>query len=535
MARAELPPLVRALLRPSAYPHPVDRVRLLQTHISYVFLAGDYAYKVKKPVNFGFLDFSTLGKRRYYCRQEVILNRRLCPDTYLGVSRITQEGGRFAVDGQGRVVEYAVRMRRLPAEGMMDRLLESGALTADMVRRLADRLAQFHRQAETGPRIAAYGDWAIRFAWRENFQQWAPFIGDTITAEEDRALQAFVAAFFARRADLLRRRVEELRIRDCHGDLRSDAVCFTDGLCVFDCIEFNRRFRYTDVAGDVGFLAMDLDYRGRPDLAQAFLERYVQASGDADLPQVIDFYRCYRAAVRGKVEGFRAVQPEVSPRERAAARRAARRYFRLACRYAASFPPAFLVITCGLTATGKSLLARRLAEAAGFRVLSSDVVRKELAGLSPGEHRFEPFGRGIYSPAFTDRTYRALMEAARPLLLEGRSVIIDASFARRKHRTWARRLAEETGAQFLCLECRASDAAVARRLARRLREGGDPSDARWEIYLAQKRVFQPVRELPPERHLAIDTGRPPERAVSAALRALRRLWPLGGTGLPKAG
>jgi len=534
MLKAELPPLIRALLRPSAYPHPVDRVQLLQTHISYVFLAGEHVYKVKKPVNFGFLDFSTLAKRRYYCRQEVLLNSRLCPETYLGVASIRQDGSRVSVKGSsarlgtgcGSIVEYAVHMRRLPAERMMDRMLAEGSVTAEMVGRLADRLAEFHGASETSQRIAEYGNWAIRYAWDENFRQWTPYIGQTLTAEQDRVLRAFSEAFSARRRDLLRSRVEGQRIRDCHGDLRSDAVCFVDGLCVFDCIEFNRRFRYTDVAGDVGFLAMDLDYRGWPDLAQAFVDRYVEASGDEGLRGVIDFYKCYRACVRGKVEGFRLSQPEVPTAERRVALRAARRYFHLACRYAASLPPLFLIITCGLTATGKSTLARRLGEEAGFQMISSDVVRKALAGLQPSERRFEPFRRGIYSLEFTDRTYEALLKEARRVLDEGRSVIVDASFVRRRYRQWAQRLAREMGAQFVCLEFRASAAAVRRRLARRLREGGDPSDARWETYVAQKRTFQRPSEVPAERRMVVDTTRFLQTQARTVIAALGRLSPL---------
>jgi len=499
-----------------------------------VLLAGEHVYKVKKPLDFGFLNYSTLARRRYYCHQELLLNSRLCPETYLGVARIRQTrpepgrrgGDRISVGGRGRVVEYAVHMRRLPAERMMDHMLAEGAVTREMVERVADRLAEFHGTSESSRRIAEYGHWGIHYAWKENFRQWAPYVGQTLTPEQERILRAFGEAFFARRQGVLRRRVEELRIRDCHGDLRSDSVCFRDGLCIFDCIEFSPRLRYTDVAGDAGFLAMDLDYRGHSDLARAFVDRYVERAGDRDLPAIIDFYKCYRACVRGKVEGFRASQAEVPTGQRRASLRAARRYFGLACNYAASLPPAMLVITCGLTATGKSVLARRLAELTGFEVLASDVVRKELAGLASADHRFEAFRRGIYSPEFTDRTYAALLEEARQRLDEGRSVIVDASFVRRRYRQQARQLAGETGAQFVCVEFRASESAVRRRLARRLREGRDPSDARWEIYVAQKRTFERPSEVPPERHVVVDTARPLQAEARAVLAALRRISPL---------
>ena len=229
-SKGNLPPLIRALLRPSVYPHPAPDVELIQTHISYVLLAGDYVYKIKKPLALGFLDYSTLARRRYYCRQEVLLNSRLCSDTYLGVVAIREENGEFSLQDGGRIVEYAVKMRRLPEERMMDRLLARGAVNEEMVGAIAERLAPFHAKAETSQRIAQYGDRSIRYAWRENFRQWAPYVGQILTPGQDRALRAYGEAFFARRDGVLQRRVEQLRIRECHSDLRADAVCFTDGM-----------------------------------------------------------------------------------------------------------------------------------------------------------------------------------------------------------------------------------------------------------------------------------------------------------------
>jgi len=526
LSTAELPELIRGLLQPAAYPYAVGKVELVQTHISYVLLAGDFVYKIKKPVDFGFLDFTTLAKRRYYCRQEVILNRRLCPGAYQGVVRVAWQGGRLSLEGRGKAVEYAVKMRRLPADRMMDSLLAQGKISPTMVEAVAERLADFHARAATSPAIARYGARAIRIAWDENFDQWAVYIGDTITAEQDRYLRAYVRSFFVRQRPLLERRVQQGRICDCHGDVRSESVCFVDGICIFDCIEFNRRFRYTDVAGDIGFLAMDLDFRGRPDLADVLVQRYARAAADPELLNVIDFYKCYRACVRGKVESFRLGQAEVSAEEKEQSRSAARRYFRLACQYAAKQPPPLLLITCGLVATGKTVLAQALGEAAGMPVMSSDVVRKELAGLAPRERRFEPFGRGIYSPRFTQRAYKALLERARVALAEGRSVIVDATFAQRHYRQRARELAQKMGARFLCLECRAEEAVIRQRLEERLRAGRDASDARWETYQAQKQVFEPVRELPPDEHLVVDCDWPLSRCLEETRRELeRRLAP----------
>jgi aminoglycoside phosphotransferase family enzyme/predicted kinase len=498
-----------------------------------VLLAGEHVYKIKKPVDFGFVDYSTLAKRRHFCHQEVTLNRELCEETYLGVVAIRETDGRFQIDGPGRTVEYAVHMRRLPAERMLDRLIAAPRVgrrapkAKQLVERVAGRLAAFHSEAKTGPRIAADGHRAMQRSWWENFEQWAPFVGKTISPEQDQMLRAYGAAFLARRQEVLRRRVEELRIRDCHGDLRADAVCFPhdDEVCIFDRLEFSARLRYTDVAGDVGFLAMDLEHRERPDLARAFVDRYVEVSGDADLPAILDFYKCYRACVRGKVESLRSIEPEVGERDRRAAKRAAERYFALACRYAATLPPGLLIITCGLSASGKSSLARRLAERHGMEVFSSDTVRKELAGVAPGDHTPSAYQKGIYTPKFTARTYDALFKLARPLLEAGRSVVLDATFRRAEDRLSALRLAEETGARFLCLECRSSDETAAARLSHRLRAGADPSDARWDIYLEQKRSFEPVVELPPESHIIIDTEQSltaEARTVEKALRSVMR-------------
>jgi len=502
-------------------------VLLVQTHISYVLLAGDFVYKIKKPLDMGFLDYSTLGKRQYYCRQEVVLNSRLCSDTYLGVVPVRESTDGFHIGGKGKIVEYAVHMKRLPEERMMHRLLEAGKVTPAMVRRVADRVAQFHAEVETSKRIAEYGGWAIRYAWDENIDQWAPYIGDTISAEQDRILKAYGEAFFARNEELLEKRVADRRIRDCHSDLRSDAVCLVDGdVCIMDCVEFNRRIRYVDVTRDVGFLAMDLEYRGYPELGGAFVRRYVKASGDAEVPALVDFYKAYNACVRGKVDGFRLSQPEVPASEKREARTAARRYFELACGYAESLRPALLVITCGLPATGKSTLARGVAEAAGMEYYSSDVVRKDLEGIEASEHRYEKYDRGIYGPEFHKRTYAELLDRARVELEAGRSVVLDASFIRREHRKAAAALAKDTGAQFACLLTTADEALVKKRLKRRVEEGDDPSDARWVIYAGQKRRIQKPSEIPLERLIEIDSSKRSARQVRAVLAALKRLSPL---------
>jgi aminoglycoside phosphotransferase family enzyme/predicted kinase len=520
------------MLDASAYPHPAGDIKLLQTHISYVVLAGEYAYKIKKAVDFGFVNYSTLGRRRYYCGREVALNRRLCSGVYLGVVPIRDDGGAITVVGKrGRIVEYAVRMKRVPEERMMHNLLAQGAVTDPMVGAVAAKIASFHQSAATSRAIARYGDWAVRYNCAENVRQWQPYIGRTITREQDTILRAYFEAFYARKAGLMRRRVEGLRVKHCHSDLRSDAVFFScdegspDCVCILDCVEFNRRLMYADVARDVGFLAMDLNYRGHAELASDFVAKYQALAGDPDLGEVLPYYSCYNACVRSKVESILLDLPEVPEKDKRAAAKRARRYFALAVEYARSLPPAFLVITCGLSASGKSTVAERIAGAIGAEVVSSDVTRKRLAGVQPGTPATADYRAGIYSPRATRDTYSALIDAARARLVEGRSVVLDATYLRRDDRKAARRLAKECGAQFACLAVSASEAATRVRMETRDQTGG-VSDARWSTYLQQKRHFQRPTEIPPERMITVDTTHGGAAGLARAIKRLRSISPL---------
>lgn len=330
-----LPPLIASLLRPDAYPHAANDLRLRETHISLVVLAGPYAYKTKKPVSLGFLDFSTVQKRAHACAEEVRLNRRLCPDVYLGVVDIVERRGQFYVGGPGRPVEPAVWMRRLPEEGMLPNLLAAGAADASLVRRIAHHLVRFHATAATGSGVDEYGRLdVLRANWDENFAQTAPFVGRTLSRTAWATITAYVQRFLTEKAALLESRVVTGHIRDGHGDLHAASICVEgDRLHLFDCIEFSPRYRCSDVAAEVAFLAMDLDHYGRPDLAAAFVEAYVRESGDRDLLGLVDFYKCYRAYVRGKVLSIRLNEVGLSPAQQMETAEQARSYFRLALAY----------------------------------------------------------------------------------------------------------------------------------------------------------------------------------------------------------
>ena len=327
-------PVVEALLGPEAYPEDPGKIELIQTHISFVFLTKNFVYKVKKPVNFGFLDFSTLEKRRFFCEKELELNSRLCPDIYLEVVPINKSNI-IKINGIGETVEYALKMKRLPQEKIMTVLLKENKVDNKTIDKITKKIAQFHSKAQTSSEINKYGSLKIIKAnWDENFSQTQKYVNQTIPVAEYQFIQNRVNDFMERNRSLFESRIKNGKIRDCHGDLHSGNIFITDEICIFDAIEFNDRFRYSDIASDVAFLAMDLDFQRRPDLSAYFIERYILYSKDQQLTKLLPFYKCYRAYVRGKVISFKLDDANVSCEEKIAATKEAQAYFKLAADYA---------------------------------------------------------------------------------------------------------------------------------------------------------------------------------------------------------
>jgi aminoglycoside phosphotransferase family enzyme/predicted kinase len=502
----QLPGFVQAMLDPTIYPDPVDKVELVQTQMSFVFLAGRHVYKVKKPVNLGYLDFSTLEKRHFFCNQELVLNRRLCPGAYLALVPITRNNSEFALDGQGEVIDYAVKMVHLPHDRMLDYLLENNRVSVEMIDSLARKMVDFHIAAATSPTISAFGKFEIiSFNVNENFNQTEKYFSATITANRFKRIQTYTLETLRQKAGLFAERVAGGKIRDCHGDLHCQHICFLDGICIIDCIDFNDRFRYIDVAADIAFLAMDLDHFGRADLSRRFISTYIELSQDGQIREFLKFYKCYRAYVRGKVGSFEFDDPYISVEEREKTRETALTYFELSESYARERPR--LLITVGLVGSGKSTVSRALARRLGLTVLSSDVIRKQLAGVPLTEHHFDEMESGIYTSEFSRGTYELLLSGAKEILAQGDSVILDASFIRTDERLKAQKLAQELAADYFVLECTLDEVNTRQRLARRL-ETGAVSDGRWEIYRRQKQKFEPVDEVAASRHFVIDTTLP---------------------------
>jgi aminoglycoside phosphotransferase family enzyme len=335
---AEFPPLIQAMLDPAFYPHLPKEVELIQTHISYIFLTGELVYKVKKPVDFGFLDFTTLEKRRHFCQEEIRLNRRFSPDVYLGAVPISRDGDAFHLGDDTEVVEYAVKMRRINEDHMLYRLLEGGKVESEDMERIGRHLASVYAAIPSDEKVQAFGSLdIISINIVENFEQTRKYINGPVSPEAFETIESWSLAFMKENTALFEQRVAQGSIKDCHGDLHLQHICVEgEKIYIFDCIEFNERFRFGDVASDVAFLAMDLDFNGYPDLARAFVHAYTEASGDTTLAQVLVFYKVYRAYVRAKVTSFMLDDPGLDEKAKGEVLRRAKRYYDLALTYVES-------------------------------------------------------------------------------------------------------------------------------------------------------------------------------------------------------
>lgn len=474
--------LIDFFLLPSSYPYIPDSVRHLQTHASDVFIAPPYVYKIKKPVDLGFLDFSTLEKRKYYCENEVKLNRRLCGDTYIGVVQISESDGQLHYGEGQNIVEYAVKMKLLAEERFLKHLLPRGEVSKNDFTRLAQKLVKFYNSQKEDQGISSFGDpRKVKLILEDNLSFVKGFIGKTISPVSFEAISFYNKTLFDKKSKVLDQRVKDGFIKDCHGDLHLEHINLRDeGICIYDCIEFNERFRYIDIASDVAFLAMDLDYNGYWEYSEFFISEISRLTGDDTIYEVIDLYKCYRAFVRGKVESIRGNDPSVPKIERESARRRAGKYFELALRYALFGSRPVILVTFGVIGSGKSTIANELSEELGCAAVSSDIVRKELTGTVSTERKYEGYDQGIYSDDVTRTTYNELISRGREEIEKNKMVILDASFSKRK---WRDMVMEKLGeyADVLYVNTVADIGEIKTRLHLRECAGDSVSDGRIEI------------------------------------------------------
>jgi aminoglycoside phosphotransferase family enzyme/predicted kinase len=485
-----------------------------------VFLRADTVFKVKKPVDFGFLDFSELDQRRRACETETRLNGRLAPGVYLGVVPVTRNAdGVHELAGSGPVVDWAVKMRRLDDKDRADVRLAEGRLSREHLERLAQVLARFHREAPSTAEMAEFGRVdCIRRNVQENFAQTHQLLSDLVSEAQQREVEAAQLGFLEQRRELFEQRIRSGRIRDGHGDLRLEHV-YIDGAgepTIIDCIEFNERFRFGDVCADVAFLSMDLAFQGRVDLKERFLASYAEESEDHDLYALVDFYESYRAYVRAKIGALSLRSAPVHARRQLEAQ--IRRHFllALASERKPDSPPRVFALA-GLIASGKSTLARALAAELAVPRISSDRTRKALRGVSATTPLADGAFAANYSEAASAAVYREVLRRAAVVLESGRSVVLDASFRSSAARTAARDLARRMHAPFLLIECQAPLEVCRARLAERAR-GPSESDGRSQIFEQFVAQYEPIRGLPPGEHVVVDTGGSLENAL-ASLRS----------------
>jgi len=490
-------PLVRDLLNPANLPAGAGRVDFKASHASFVFLAGDSVFKVKRAKDYGFFDYRRIESRKHFCEEEVRLNRRLAPDVYLAVLPVFKDSAGFSLVRRGEIADYAVHMRRLPDEESALALLSAGRLGTAELDAAARVLARFYSRA----RAVAAPAGAMAENIRENFDQVKPYVGSLVAAAVFEATRSEQEAWLARH----RGRLALRPAKDGHGDLRLEHLYFwPGGVAIIDCIEFLDRFRIADPALDAAFLAMDLRFRGRMDLAEYFLGRFAFESDDYDSYSLVDGYQSYRAWVRGKVSCFLAGDPATDPQTRTRKAAEASRYFELARRCMVDGPRLPIAIAVGgIIGSGKSTLAAALSRRLSAPTVSGDGTRKSLAGLDHDA----PGGPEIYLPAFTARAQAEFLRRAGEVLRSGRTVILDTSFSSREMRSRARELAASHGARFLFVECKVPESVARERL--RGRTGGI-SDAREDLYPEFRERFEDVRDLSAAEHSVADATRNPE-------------------------
>jgi aminoglycoside phosphotransferase family enzyme/predicted kinase len=510
MADLSLPPLIQSMLQPGFYPHPVvEPLRLIQTHVSYVILTGDYAYKIKKPVNFGFLDYSTLEKRHHFCQEELRLNQRGAAAIYLDVVAIAQTGDTYVINGAGDAVEYAVKMQQFPQEALLSQYFERGELTEALLRQLAEAIARFHQAAETSDYIRAFGTVTnVRQSIDENYDQTGAYIGGPQTQAQFDETKAYTDQFFATRADLLQQRMDQGWIRACHGDLHLNNICYwQDQLLLFDCIEFNESFRFVDVMFDIAYIVMDLTVQGRKDLAAAFVSHYVEQTGDWEGLQILPLYVSRQSYVRAKVTSFLLNDPSVPGEVKEAAAAKAAQYYTLAWFYGQP-QPGRLIVMVGLSGSGKSTIARDLSRKLGAIHLRSDAVRKHLGGI-PVDQRGDA---SLYTPEMSQKTYDRLLALGLLLAQQGYTVILDAKYDRQTLRLAAIAQAQAANLPCAIVHCTAPMVVLQERVAQR---SGDIADATVAV-LAQQSL-EPFGDAEAPHVTTVDTTQPLDPQLASIL------------------
>ncbi len=492
--------LVEIISDKSIYPEEPDTIRVIQTHISVVALIGGYVYKFKKPVDFGFLDFTTLEKRKFYCEEELRLNRRLSPDIYISLAELRKDTqtGNYSIDGKGELIDYCIKMKELPQDCLMNIQIGKGNIDKNTIDDIVSVLVDFYSSADTSREISEYGQVnSFRKNTDENFEQTENVIDTTITRNQFDTIKNATNDFYKKNEWLFQKRIDENKIRECHGDLHTGNIFIDNKIYIFDCIEFNKRFRYSDIAADIAFFAMDLDYLGREDLSKRLVLKFVKDSNDYDILKLINFYKCYYAFVRGKVKGFLLSDEAIPQNVKEESKKEAIKYFTLSEKYAKNlynrqlnFDRPILMIPSSCSGAGKSYMMRHLAKMLNLKYLNTDIIRKELFKIEHDEKTHINFGAEIYSQENREKVYDLMFDKAEELLSSGKGCILDATFLSQNDRRRAMDIAEHNNAHFLIIHPYTTEDTIRKRITSRMTNTANPSDAGWEIYLKQKQLFE---------------------------------------------
>jgi len=497
--------LVEHLKNPALYDHFAKQISVLETHISTVLLVGDYAYKLKKPYNLGFLDFTTLEARHYYCEEELRLNRRLAPNLYMSVVAITGSVDAPHFDGKGKIIEYAVKMRRFPQENLLLNVLQRGELHVEQLDRLAQRIATFHAALPAAVPNQDFGEPdSLHAATRQNFTQIAPLIFSAVDRAQLDRLAQLSEDLFARTLPIFLQRKQQGFIRECHGDLHLGNMVLIDGeIAPFDCIEFNVSFRWNDVMSEIAFVVMDLASRGRPDLGFHFLNSYLEQTGDFSGLQVLRYYLMFRAVVRAKIAAILASEADIPSDKGVAAWQDFHHYLDLAVQFSHT-PPFLLVLMHGPSGSGKSTVARDLATQLSAIHARSDVERKRLYGFSPLAHTDAQPNTGIYTQEATQRTYARLMEITLDAQSAGYAVVLDATFLSTKQRAPFLALSDNTW----IVSCEAPEEVLRNRVRSRYQAGTDAAEANLAVLEQQLAMREGLSEIEMQRTTLLNTQQP---------------------------
>lgn len=497
---ANLPELIQQMLLPDFYPHPVTMpIELIQTHASAVLLTGDFVYKLKKPVNFGFLDYSTVVNRKHFCEEEIRLNQRGAKELYLAVLPISKQSDQYQFGDRGEIVDYAVKMVQFPQSALLSNMFESGQITPDHLEEIGRVVARFHIEAQTSEYISSFGTVAkIRQSIDDNYRQTEKYIGRSQTQQQYTETKAYTDRFLLEHQQLFLDRIAGGFIRECHGDLHLRNICYWQTkILLFDCIEFNEPFRFVDTMYDVAFAVMDLEARGRKDLANRFLNTYVEQTGDWAGLQVLPMYLSRQAYVRAKVTSFLLDDTGISSQDRLTAAETAGNYYRQAWAYTRPRQGRIILVS-GLSGSGKSTLGKQIAELAGGVQIRSDAVRKHLGGiplLTKGDD-------SLYTPEMTARTYQQVLSLGAKLAVQGFTVILDAKYDRQSLRTAVIDLAQSEAIQLDIIHCTAPERVLIDRLAQRT---GDIADATVDLLASQQAAWEDFSPIEAQYVTNIDT------------------------------